>query len=114
MVATYEDAALVVQLVRWGTEMGLEEATHALFADGFDAKVASIDHPSVRKMLLFGETVGTLVKHGILDKELVQDLWWIDGSWVGSDLQRDASGSVLVSRASTRTLTRWLRMLVHD
>jgi hypothetical protein len=91
MVATYEDAALVVQLVRWGTEMGLEEATHALFADGFDAEVASIDHPSVRKMLLFGETVGTLVKHGILDKELVQDLWWIDGSWgrVGPTARRE-------------------------
>jgi len=32
-------------------------------------------------MLTFGETVGTLVKHSILDRDLVQDLWWVDGSW---------------------------------
>jgi len=81
MVATYEDAALVVQLLRWGAEIGLDEAAHAIFADGFDPETASIDHAAVRKMLTFGETVGTLVKHSILDRDLVQDLWWVDGSW---------------------------------
>lgn len=91
MVATYEDGALVMQLVRWGTEMGLDEATHSLFAEGFDPETESIDNPPVRKMLHFGETVGTLVKHGILDKELVQDLWWVDGSWerVGPAARRE-------------------------
>lgn len=81
MVANYEDAALVLQIVRWGTEMGLDDATHALFADGFDPESVSTDNESVRKMLTFGETVGTLVKHGILDEALVRDLWWVDGVW---------------------------------
>jgi hypothetical protein len=91
MVATYEDAALVVQIVRWGTEMGLDDAAHAIFADGFDPEAASTDHAAVRKMLTFGETVGTLVKHGVLNRDLVQDLWWVDGSWgrVGPAARRE-------------------------
>ena len=73
MVATYDDANLVVQLVRWGTEMGLDDAVHTLFADGFDPAQASIDEPAVRKMLSFGEVIGTLVKQGVLDRGLVAD-----------------------------------------
>jgi hypothetical protein len=81
MSATHNDAALVVQLVRWGTEMGLEEAMGHLFANDFDAEAVSVNDSSVRKMLTFGETVATLVKHGILDKDLVDDLWWAQGAW---------------------------------
>jgi len=91
MGATYDDAAVVLQLVRWGTEMGLDEAAHAVFSDGFDPETASVDHVHVRKLLNFGETVGTLVKHEILDRVLAEDLWWIDGSWkrVGPAARRE-------------------------
>ena len=91
MAATYEDAALVVQLVRWGTEMGLEEAGRALFADEFDAEAASVDDSPVGKMLAFGETVSTLVKHGILDKDLILDLWAVQAAWdrVGPAARRE-------------------------
>ena len=81
MPATHNDAVLVVQLVRWGTEMGLVEATGALFASDFDPAAASANDSSVSKMLTFGETVATLVKHGVLNKELVDDLWWAPGAW---------------------------------
>jgi hypothetical protein len=81
MVATYDDANLIVQLVRWGTEMGLDEAAQALFADGFDPSSASADDVPVRKMLSFGEVVGTLVKQGVLNRDLVVDLWWVTGLW---------------------------------
>lgn len=81
MVATYDDAKLVVELVRWGTEMGLDEAMPALFADSFDPNTASGDDPPVRKMLGFGEVIGTLVKQGVLDRGLALDLWWVKGSW---------------------------------
>jgi|HubBroStandDraft_2_1064218.scaffolds.fasta_scaffold1083807_1 hypothetical protein len=81
MVATYEDANLVVQLMRWGTEMGLEDSIAAIFSDAFDADDGSIDSPDVRKVLYFGETLGTLVKHDVLDRELLRDLLWIDGIW---------------------------------
>ena len=62
-------------------EMGLVEATGALFASDFDPAAASANDSSVSKMLTFGETVATLVKHGVLNKELVDDLWWAPGAW---------------------------------
>ncbi len=91
MGATYDDAALVLQLVRWGAEMGLDEAAHAVFAEGFDPEAASLDHAPVRKLLHFGETIGTLVKHEVLDRALVRDLWWVEGSWsrVGPAARRE-------------------------
>jgi hypothetical protein len=81
MVATYDDAALVVQLVRWGTELGLSDAAHILLSDDFNPATASTDDIAVRKMLEFGEVVGTLVKQNILNKDLVLDLWWVNGAW---------------------------------
>jgi hypothetical protein len=81
MPATYDDAAILMQVVRWGTEMGLDEAGQHIFSDDFDAGAASVDDLPVGKLLAFGETIGTLVKHGILDKALVLDLYWIPGTW---------------------------------
>jgi hypothetical protein len=81
MPATYDDANLVMQIVRWGTEMGLNEAVVAVLADDFDPEAAGSDDPSVRKVLNFGEVVGTFVKQGVLDRGLVTDLWWIEGLW---------------------------------
>ena len=91
MPATYDDANLVVQILRWGADIGLDEATGALFADGFDPEGADAHDPSVRTMLQFGEVVGTLVKQGVLDRGLVLDLWWISGSWarVGPAARRE-------------------------
>jgi hypothetical protein len=81
MPATYEDAKLVIQLARWGTEMGLDDAVRAIFASDFDPQSASADDPDVRKMLAFGEMVGTLTKQRVLDRDLVLDMWWIQGMW---------------------------------
>jgi len=81
MVATYDDAGLIVQLMRWGTEMGFQEALGAIFSDGFDSEDGSKDDPNVRKVLFFGETVGTLVKHDVLDRDLLRDLLWMEGIW---------------------------------
>jgi hypothetical protein len=81
MVATYDDANLIVQLVRWSTEIGLDDASHTLFAEGFEPESSSVDEPAVRKALTFGEVIGTLVKQGVLDRGLVLDLWWPSGTW---------------------------------
>ena len=35
MPATYDDANLVMQIVRWGTEMGLTDAVLSVLADEF-------------------------------------------------------------------------------
>ncbi len=81
MVASREDAALMVQLVRWGTEMGLDDALRVIFGPGYDPETASMEDLVVEKVLFFGETVGALVKHGLLDRDLLVDIFWIDGMW---------------------------------
>jgi hypothetical protein len=81
MVATYDDAGLLVQLMRWGTEMKLEDAYNDIFSEAFDAETADLNNASVGRVLFFGETVGALVKHGVLNRELLLDVFWVDGIW---------------------------------
>lgn len=81
MPATYDDAQLVVQLLRWGADMGLSDAIGVVVSDDFDPERADINDSSVRTLLFFGETVGTFVKQGVLDRGLVEDLWWVEGMW---------------------------------
>jgi len=81
MAATYEDAKIFMDLVRWSTEMGLSEALNEIYAPDFDASDGSFESPAVWKVLAFGETLGTLVKHNLLDWDLVSDMFWIKGMW---------------------------------
>jgi hypothetical protein len=81
MVATYEDANLLIQIMRWGTEMGVDDAMAAIFEESFDPETAPMDNPSVRIVLTYGETVGALVKHDVLNRELLLDIFWADGVW---------------------------------
>ena len=81
MPATYDDANLVMQIVRWGTEMGLTDAVRAVLDDDFDPETASTYDSSVQKVLNFGEVVGTSVNQGVLDRGLVTDMWWMEGLW---------------------------------
>lgn len=81
MPASYEDANLVMQIVRWGSEMGLPDAVKAVLADDFDAEGADPEDDSVQKVLQFGEVIGTFVNQGVLDRGLVMDMWWMEGLW---------------------------------
>src|ERR1700733_14226582 len=80
MAATYDDANLLVQLLRLDAEMGLDDAMSAVFEPSFDPN-ATMDDPNVRKILFFGEAVGALVKHNVLDLGLIRDVYWFDGLW---------------------------------
>ena len=80
-MATREDAQLLVQVLQWGNGMGLEEAMQHVFSKDYDPETAPMDDPAVAKVLSFGETLGTFVKHGVLDRELVVDLVWVEGLW---------------------------------
>jgi hypothetical protein len=95
-MAKHEDALIVIQLSRWSTEMGLDNAMSEIFADGFDASDGAPDNASVRTVLAFGETVGSLVKHNVLDWDLISDLFWIEGMWskvkAHADYQRQRTG----------------------
>jgi hypothetical protein len=81
MPATYEDANLVVQLLRWGAAMGLNDAVGQVFSEDFNPDKADANDPPIRTILFFGETVGTFVKQGVLNRGLIDDLLWIDGIW---------------------------------
>jgi uncharacterized protein DUF4760 len=81
MTATYDDAGLLVQLLRLDAAMGLEQAMAEIFRDSFDAGEAAPDDPNVRKILFFGEAVGAMVKHNVLDRDLIRDVYWFDGLW---------------------------------
>ena len=80
MAGTHEDAVLMVELAKWGTMMGLGEASREIFADDFDPDAAEATDQSVSTMLVYGETVGTLVTNGLIDRELIYDWLWVEGN----------------------------------
>lgn len=81
MAATREDATLMVQLMSLGTQMGFQEAMSHIMRQEFDPQQASLENSSVQAVLGLGETIGTFVKQGLLDRGLVHDLLWIEGMW---------------------------------
>ncbi len=80
-MANREDGTLLVQLAQWGSMMGIEEAQQAVWADEFDPQTASVENPLVSRILVWGETIGTLTKNGLLDVDLVLDWLWVSGVW---------------------------------
>ncbi|HEY5390205.1 MAG TPA: hypothetical protein VIJ83_06575 [Solirubrobacteraceae bacterium] len=81
-VPTHDDAMLMVQLAQWGTTLGVEDAMSHVFAPEFDPETADpMEDAGVRKILNYGESIGTLTKHGLLSSQLVHDWLWIRGMW---------------------------------
>lgn len=81
MAGTHEDAVLVVELAKLGAMNGLAEAAGKIFADDFDPDAAELSDPSVRIVLGWNETVATLVKNELLNRDLVYDRLWVAGTW---------------------------------
>ncbi len=74
-MATREDAALFMQILQWHSDAGGMEASIAMMSPDFNAEAARVADREVFVMLMTGETIGTFVKQGVLDKGLVYDLW---------------------------------------
>lgn len=66
MPATYDDANVMMQIVRWTAEANLEEAMSVIWDESFDPDTASVSERPVGRVLGFGELVGTFVKQGVL------------------------------------------------
>jgi hypothetical protein len=81
MPGNHDDATLLVELAKWGAMIGLPEASRKIFADDFDPDGVEVSDPSVQAHLFFNETVGTLVKNGLFNRDLVYDWIWVKGSW---------------------------------
>jgi hypothetical protein len=78
---TQQDAALLLQAAQWGAQIDFGEATRAVFADEFDPETADPRDKEVSTVLVFGETIGTLVKHDLISGELIRDWLWVEGLW---------------------------------
>jgi hypothetical protein len=78
---TQQDAQLMIQLMQWGTSMGLQKHMATLLDPSFDPETASPFEPAVTTVLSFGEALSTLVKKDLLSDELVHDWLWVRGMW---------------------------------
>jgi hypothetical protein len=79
---TQTDAQLMIQIAQWGTSLGLQDAMPEIFSPEFDPESAdAMTNASVRMLLTFGESIGTLTKHDLLSEELVKDWIWVEGLW---------------------------------
>jgi hypothetical protein len=81
MAGTREDANMILELAKWGTMLGLSEASRKIYADDFDPHAAQPLDEEVQTLLVFYETIGTFVKNELLDRELVYDWTWVVGAW---------------------------------
>ena len=80
MAGTHDDAIVMLELAKWGTMLGLFEGA-GVFAEDFDPETADAGDVIVRKTLVFNETMGTLVKNGLLNRELVLDWIHVPSVW---------------------------------
>jgi len=113
MAGSHDDAMLMVELAKWGTMSGLPEGWTMIFADDFDPDAVEAADPAVRAQLYFHETVGTLVKNGLLDRDLVYDWLWVSGVWDRVGLPQRERGRRRARRpSSTKTSRRWRRVSV--
>jgi hypothetical protein len=103
MTATHDDAMLMVELSKWGSMAGLDEAAREIMSDDFDPESANASDPNVSKMLMFGETIGTLVKHGLLDRELVYDWLWSKARGRGLAQRPNVTARSTECRSCSRT-----------
>jgi hypothetical protein len=81
MAGTREDATLIVELAKWGAMIGLPDASRKIYSDAFDPAAADALDEEVQTTLVWHETIGTLVKNELLDRDLVYDWLWVAGSW---------------------------------
>jgi hypothetical protein len=75
------EGLLLVALAQWGSSAGIDDAAASLFDEDFNPETADPRDESVRKALMWGETLGTLTKNGLIAQELVLDWQWIAGLW---------------------------------
>jgi hypothetical protein len=81
MAGTHEDAVLMIELAKFGAMIGLGDANGTIFSDEFDSETATLGDPAVRTVLGYNETVATLVKNDLIDRDLVYDWLWVAGVW---------------------------------
>jgi hypothetical protein len=89
---TQTDAQLVVQLAQLGQSMRIDRGQALLWKHHKDGGITfaqfeaayptdSEDATAIINVLKWHETVGTLVKQGLLNRGIVHDWLWVSGAW---------------------------------
>ena len=81
MAGRHDDAILIVELSKLGAMLGIPEVARVIFADDFDPNAVELSDPGMQKMVNFFETIATLVKNDLLNRDLVRDWVWVGGIW---------------------------------
>jgi len=87
---TYQDADLMVKMARWGTELEVQDIGNWVWSDEFiqDYEEFNKKYPDgseeqrkLYKFFSWYETLGTLYKHGLFNKELLFDWLFVTRVW---------------------------------
>jgi len=87
---TYQDASLMLQIAQWGAATGLPKANSFLWSDKFESDYKEFvkKYPSgtdeysyASQICGWFETLGTLFKHGLFNRELLFDWLLVSGVW---------------------------------
>ena len=87
---TYQDASLMLQLVQWGAATGLPKANSFLWSDKFETDYKEFvkkypagtdEYSHASQICGWFETLGTLFKHDLFNRELLFDWLLVSGVW---------------------------------
>ena len=87
---TYQDASLMLQIAQWGAATGLPKANSFLWSDKFESDYKEFvkKYPSrtdeysyASQICGWFETLGTLFKHDLFNRELLFDWLLVSGVW---------------------------------
>ncbi|MBK5305315.1 MAG: hypothetical protein JJD92_01360 [Frankiaceae bacterium] len=109
---TESDAQLMVQLAQLSTGMNVDRGQALLYKHHQDGgltyeqfestyPIGSEDSIAIINVMKWHETVGTLVKQGLLDRGLILDWLWVSGAW---DM---CKALALHHRAETQSDSMW-------
>jgi hypothetical protein len=75
MTATQEDAMVALGIEQWAAAADMYTALREVWSDRYDDTAPNFDDPNVVRLLHWGETVGTFIKHGLIDSEFAHGIW---------------------------------------
>ena len=81
MASAHKEARVMIDIMRFGNEIGVTQAMDEIWADDFNPEDPGSHSGAVRTLLYYGETIGTFVKSGAISSRLVHDLMWVEGLW---------------------------------
>lgn len=70
MAGTHDDAVDLFEFAKWGPRIGITDASGKVWADDFAMQKGQLNDSEVCTVVVFNETVATLVQNDLLDRDL--------------------------------------------